>query len=58
MEILWWLAAPVLVTAAAGLWISRRSRHATPEEQQQGITEMERFRAAMAKPVPPRDPQH
>lgn len=52
MEILWWLAVPVIVTAIAGLVLSRRGRHATPEEQRQGIDEMERFRAAMSKPLP------
>lgn len=52
MGVLLWLAIPVVATATAALWMARRGRIATPEEQQQGIDEMARFRAAMRKPVP------
>ena len=55
MEILWWLAIPVAATALAAVWLSRRGRHATPEQQQQGIDEMARFREALSRPLPPRD---
>ena len=34
MAILWWLAIPVGATAIATFWMSRRGRHATPEQQQ------------------------
>lgn len=55
MTVLWWLAVPVVATAAAVLWMARRARAATPEEQQQGIDEMQRFRDAMARPLPKHD---
>lgn len=57
MAILWWLAIPVGATAIATFWMSRRGRHATPEQQQQGIDEMARFREALARPLPPRNPE-
>lgn len=57
MAILGWLAIPVLATLVATLLMSRRGRHATPEQQQQGIDEMARFREALSKPLPRRD-QH
>lgn len=56
MAILGWLAIPVLTTLIATVWLSRRHRHATPEQQQQGIEEMDRFRQALAKPLPKRGP--
>ena len=55
MAILWWLAIPVAATAVATFWMSRRGRHATPEQQQQGIDEMARFREALLRPLPPRN---
>ena len=52
MGVLLWLAVPVMATIGAMVWMARRSRAATPEEQRHGIDEMERFRAAMARPLP------
>jgi len=54
MGVLLWLAVPVLATAMAVFWMARRNRVATPEQQQQGISEMQRFQEAMAKPLPHR----
>ncbi|MHB0928745.1 MAG: hypothetical protein ACYC3W_07470 [Candidatus Nanopelagicales bacterium] len=52
MGVLLWLLVPIAATAAAGLWVSRRGRIATPEEHERGISEMDRFREAMRKPFP------
>ncbi len=52
MGVLLWLAIPIVATATAALWMSRRGRAATPEQQQEGIDEMTRFREAMRKPFP------
>mgnify|MGYP006271391489 CR=1 FL=1 len=54
MGVLLWLAVPVLATALAVFLLARRNRAATPEQQQQGISEMQRFQEAMSKPLPPR----
>lgn len=55
MGVLWWLAIPLVASVVAMVWVSRRNRAATPEEQQHGIEEMARFREAMSKPLPPRE---
>ncbi len=55
MGVLLWLAIPVVATATAALWVSRRGRIATPEQQQEGIDEMTRFREAMKRPIPKHD---
>lgn len=55
MTVLYWLAIPVLVTLVATVWIARRGRIATPEQQQQGIAELERMREALSKPLPKRN---
>ncbi len=52
MTVLYWLAIPVVVTVIAMIWIARGARIATPEQQQQGIAELERMREALAKPLP------
>ena len=54
MTVLYWLAIPVVVTLVAMVWIARRGRIATPEQQQQGIAELERMREALSKPLPKR----
>ena len=54
MSVFLWWAIPVLATAGALVYASRRTRMATPEEQQRGVAEMERFRAAMQRPLPPK----
>lgn len=56
MGVLWWLAIPVVAAAIAVFLMSRRGRHQTPEQQQHGIDEMVRFREALSKPLPNRNP--
>ena len=55
MAILLWLAIPVVAAIGAAAWMATRGRDASPEQQQQGITEMQRFQEAMLKPLPRRD---
>jgi len=53
MEILGWLLIPLAATVLALLWISWRHRDRKPVDPEQGMEDMARFRAAMAKPLPP-----
>jgi hypothetical protein len=53
MEILGWLLIPLAATVLALLWISWRNRDRKPVDAEQGMEDMARFRAAMAKPLPP-----
>lgn len=53
MSVFFWWAIPITATLGALVWASRRGRAATPEEQQRGIAEMDAFRAAMRRPLPP-----
>ena len=55
MSVFLWWAIPVVATVGALVYASRRSRLATPEQQQRGVAEMERFREAMQRPLPPKD---
>lgn len=57
MAILLWLAIPVVAAFGAVAWLSSRGRDASPEQQQHGISEMQRFQEAMLKPLPRRDPE-
>ena len=53
MEILGWLLIPLAATVLALLWISWHNRDRKPVDAEQGMEDMARFRAAMAKPLPP-----
>ena len=55
MAILLWLAIPIVSAIGAAAWVSTRGRAASPEEQQRGISEMQRFQEAMLRPLPRRD---
>lgn len=55
MGVLVWLAIPIVTSIGAVLWLSRRGRVATPEQQQQGIADMQRFQRAMLRPMPKRE---
>jgi len=50
--LLWWLI-PVIATLIALAWVALRNRPSRPADAAQGMAEMERFREAMAKPLPP-----
>lgn len=52
MSVLWWWAIPIAATLGTIVWIGLRNRTASPEQQRQGIAEMERMRSALAKPLP------
>lgn len=55
MSVLWWWALPITATLGAVVWFGVRNRAATPEQQQQGIEELEQMRKALSKPLPKRD---
>ena len=50
--LLWWLI-PVVATLIALAWVALRNRPSRPADAAQGMADMERFREAMAKPLPP-----
>lgn len=52
MTVLLWWAIPILSTLGTIAWFAFRNRAATPEQQRQGIAEMEAMRSALAKPLP------
>lgn len=52
MSVLWWWAIPIGATLVTTLWFALRNRTATPEQQRQGIAEMEAMRSALSKPLP------
>ena len=52
MSVLLWWAIPIGSTLATILWFAFRNRAVTPEQQRQGIAEMEAMRSALAKPLP------
>lgn len=56
MSVLVWWAIPILSTLATIVWFSFRNRAATPEQQRQGIAELEAMRSALAKPLPHQRP--
>jgi len=53
MEILGWLLIPLAATVLGLLFLKWRSRDRKPADAEQGMEDMARFRAAMAKPLPP-----
>lgn len=52
MSVLWWWSIPITATLGTIIWLGLRNRTASPEQQRQGITDMERMRSALAKPLP------
>ena len=53
METLGWLLIPLAATLFGILWMVWRGRERKPVDAEQGMEDMARFRAAMAKPLPP-----
>ena len=49
--LLWWLI-PVAATFLALGWVAVRNRPSKPVDAEQGMADLERFRQAMAKPLP------
>jgi len=52
MSVLVWWAIPIGATLSTILWFGLRNRAATPEQQRQGIAELEAMRTALSKPLP------
>lgn len=52
MSVLLWWAIPIGATLGTIVWFGLRNRAATPEQQRQGIAEMEAMRTALSKPLP------
>lgn len=55
MSVLWWWAIPIGATLGTIVWLGFRNRAASPEQQRQGIAELERMRSALSKPLPKQD---
>ena len=53
LGILAWLMVPLLVTGAAFLVLGMRSRPERPVEAERGMQELDKFREAMSRPMPP-----
>ena len=52
MGVLVWLLVPFLITGVVFVLIGVRSRPEGPVEPERGMQEMDRFREAMARPLP------
>lgn len=52
MSVLWWWVIPIGATLGTIAWFGLRNRAVTPEQQRQGIAELEAMRSALAKPLP------
>ena len=52
MGVLVWLLVPFLITGVVFVLIGIRSRPDGPVEPERGMQEMDRFREAMARPLP------
>jgi hypothetical protein len=53
--LLWWLI-PIVATALALAWAALRARPSRQPKAQVGLSDRERFREAMERPLPPTHP--
>ena len=53
LGILAWLLVPLLVTGVAFLVVGLRNRPERPVEAERGMQELDKFREAMSRPMPP-----
>ncbi|MBI1376797.1 MAG: hypothetical protein GC157_04845 [Frankiales bacterium] len=53
MEVLRWLLIPLAATVLAVIWFAWRNRERKPADAEQGMEDMDRFRRAMERPLPP-----
>ncbi len=52
MGVLVWLLVPFVITGVVFVLLGLRSRPERPVEAERGMQEMDRFREAMARPLP------
>ena len=52
MSVLGWLLVPLIATVGAFLVLGARTRPERPVEAERGMEELDRFRAAMTRPMP------
>ncbi len=54
--LMWWLI-PIVATALALAWAALRARPSRQPKAQVGLSDRERFREALVRPLPPTQPE-